>query len=329
MRLQEIYQPIREELKEVEKVLGASLEDTKNKSILKVNRFLRESPGKRIRPALVILSAKANSNRALAENRRALIEIASAIELIHIASLIHDDVIDHSALRHHKPTVNSRWGQDVSIALGDYLYSLAFKLISSCPNKDILACISSATKSMCEGELTQVVERDNLSLLQERYIMIIKKKTASLFAASCQAGAILSNSPRPLQNALKQYGLNFGIAFQVIDDYLDLIAERESLGKFPGQDIAVGEMTLPLLNLLKSAGKEKRGKLYQLLRAKNKECFKKIKLELLKSRAKAEPRRIILSYMDSAKEKLKLLADTEYRKSLAALGDFILKRGFS
>lgn len=329
MRLQEIYHPIRGELKEVEKVLEASLEDTKNKSILKVSRFLRESSGKRIRPALVILSAKANSSHALAENKKALIEIASAIELIHIASLIHDDVIDHSCLRHNKPTVNSRWGQDVSIALGDYLYSLAFKLISSCPNNDILACISSATKAMCEGELTQVVERDNLSLLKDRYIMIIKKKTASLFAASCQAGAILSNSPRPLQNALKQYGLNFGIAFQVIDDYLDLVAGKKSLGKLPGQDIAVGEMTLPLLNLLKSAGKEKRGRIYSLLKSRNKECLKKIKMELIQSTARQESRRIILSYMDCAKEKLKLLADTEYRNSLSALGDFILKRGFS
>jgi octaprenyl-diphosphate synthase len=329
MQLQEIYKPIRPELREVEKVLEASLSDAKNKSLLKVNRFLLESPGKRIRPALVILCAKANPRQAVSENKRALIEIASAIELIHTASLIHDDVIDHSDLRHNKPTVNSRWGKDVSITLGDYLYSLAFKLISQCPNKDILVCISSATKAMCEGELIQVVERDNLSLLKERYIMIVKKKTASLFAASCQAGAILSNSPRPLQSALRQYGMNFGIAFQIIDDYSDLMAGRQVLGKLPGQDIAVGEMTLPLLNLMRSVDKEKRSRLTQLLRSKNQESFRKIKLELIRSRARQESRRIIFNYMDLAKEKLKALADTEYRKCLSALGDFILKRGFS
>ncbi|OGX23640.1 MAG: hypothetical protein A3J51_06900 [Omnitrophica WOR_2 bacterium RIFCSPHIGHO2_02_FULL_45_21] len=321
MRLKEIYKPIRRELDQVEKVLEVSLKETKNESILKLNRFLLKSPGKRLRPAMLILSAKATVGRSPEVISRQLINLACAIELIHMASLIHDDVIDHSLLRHNNPTVNSRWGADVSIALGDYLYSLAFKLIATCNNTDILDCISSATKSMCEGELTQVVERDNFSLLKERYIMIVKKKTASLFAASCQAGAILSDSPRPLQNALKAYGLNFGVAFQIIDDYLDIAAPKSRLGKSPGQDIAVGEMTLPLLDLLKFSSKNKRYRLESLLKSKTNGCFKKIKVELSNSDAISRTKKITLSYLNSARDRLKSLSDSQYRKALLDLVD--------
>ncbi|MFN7170063.1 MAG: polyprenyl synthetase family protein, partial [Candidatus Omnitrophota bacterium] len=202
--LMEIYQPIKEELKQVEEILAARLGESKNKSILKLNHFLLESTGKRIRPALVILCGKAASGHHLPLAIRHLTNIASAIELIHIASLIHDDVMDHARLRHNRPTVNYKWGNDVAIASGDYLYSLAFELISSCGNTNILECISSATKSMCEGQLIQICERDNLDLLKERYILIVKKKTASLFAASCRVGAMLSNCQRNIQSALEQ-----------------------------------------------------------------------------------------------------------------------------
>lgn len=329
MQLKDVYRPIKKELREVERVLEASLRQTNNESILNLNRFLLESPGKRLRPALVILSARATNSHKPSTINHQLIKIASAIELIHMASLIHDDVIDHSNSRHHRPTVNSKWGQDVSIALGDYLYSLAFKLISTSDNPDILGCISSATKSMCEGELIQVIERDNLSLMKRRYILIVKKKTAGLFAASCQAGAIAADSSRPQEFALKQYGLNFGIAFQIIDDYLDLASGEASLGKAPGQDIAVGETTLPLLNLLESVSQEKRRTLRNLLKSRNGDCLKKIRAEFVGSEAPGRTKRTALFYIDSAKEKLKLLSESVYRKRLFDLGDLILRRGFS
>lgn len=329
MQLKEIYQPIRKELNQVEEVIKASLSEARDLSILKVNRFLLESGGKRMRPALVILSAKASNGKVDSPVNTQLINVASSIELIHMASLIHDDVIDHSERRHNNPTVNSRWGMDVSITLGDYLYSLAFELISNCGNTDILSCISLATKSMCEGELSQVVERDNLSLLKDRYLMIIKKKTASLFAASCEVGAISAHSSRSLQSALRQYGLNFGIAFQMVDDYLDLMGGEGSLGKAPGQDINVGEVTLPLLNLLKSSDKNQRSRLKEMLKSKDGNSLERIREELLCSGAHLYTRRISSSYVNLAKDKLKELKDSEYRRCLLGLGDFILKRGFA
>lgn len=325
MDLNQIYRPIKEELNYVEEVLETSLRESNNESVLKVNNFLLESGGKRLRPALVILSTKATLGQKPKTINRQLIKIASAIELIHMASLIHDDIIDHAALRHNKPTINSRWGQDVSIALGDYLYSLAFKLISSCSNTDILDCISSATKSMCEGELVQVCERDNLDLLKERYIVMIKKKTAALFAASCQAGAIISHCRKPVQSALKEYGLNFGIVFQIIDDYLDVVGEREKIGKHPGQDIYMGEVTLPILNLLDSVNEDEREIIKRLLRSKAKDGLRKIRKRFFNSDALLRTKKDTLSYINLAKERLKVLPQSDYRKGLFDLADFILQ----
>lgn len=329
MQLKEIYQPITKELKEVERTLEQSLSRAKNGSILKVNRFVLDTPGKRLRPALVILSAKA---AVPAEGGSAyggscqLIKVASAIELIHTASLIHDDVIDHSLQRHNNQTVNSRWGEDVSITLGDYLYSLAFELISDSGNTDILGCISQAAKAMCEGELLQVLERDNLSLLREKYVLIIKQKTASLFAASCQSGAIAANSPKPVRKALADYGMNFGIAFQMIDDCLDLMGQGESLGKAPGQDIRMGEVTLPLLNLLKSVSPVQRARLKKLLKSKDDGCLEKIRQELNNSNALDTARQICRGYLESARESLEVLKHSPARESLIGLGDYVFKR---
>ncbi|MBI5144503.1 MAG: polyprenyl synthetase family protein [Candidatus Omnitrophica bacterium] len=329
MELKKIYNPIKSDLKKVDKILEDAFRRTRNNSILKVTDYLLESPGKKIRPALVILSAKAALNHRSPVTNHQLIKIASAVELMHLASIIHDDVIDHANMRHNKRSINARWGEDVSIALGDYLYSMGFELISSYGNPDVLSCISQATKSMCEGELTQVCERDNLDLLERRYIVIVKKKTASLFAASCQAGAILSNCQGPIEDALKGFGLNFGIAFQIIDDYLDLASERDKLGKSPGQDIAVGEMTLPLLNLLESASGDERRKLKKLIESKDKSSLKIIKKMLLNSNVILRTKMIAISYIDQAKAKLKKLPYSEYRKSLFDLADFIITRGFN
>lgn len=308
----------------VEDLLRDSLNSTTNKSISRVCNYLLDAKGKRLRPALVLLSGKATSDAAVATP--ILIKIACGIELIHAASLVHDDVIDHSNLRHNKPTINFKWGQDLSIALGDYLYSVAYELISQCNNIDILQCISSATKAMCEGELVQVSERDNLDLLKRRYIVIVKKKTASLFAASCQSGSLVSKSKRSLQVAMKAYGLNFGIGFQITDDYLDIVSEEKRLGKKPGQDISVGEMTLPLLNLLKSVPAHEKEKFKTLV---SKGSLNAVKTRLIHSGAAEKTRQEVSSYMGLAKKSLDTLPETVFKRSLVNLTDFIIERNFN
>ncbi len=321
MQLKEIYHSIQEELSSVDKVITTSLSATKHKSILNINRFLLESPGKRLRPALVILCAKATKNHHSAPTVNQLTKIASAIELIHMASLIHDDVVDHSLLRHNKPTVNYKWGNDVSIASGDYLYSLAFELISTCGNTDILGCISSATKSMCEGELIQVCERDNLDLLKQRYLFIVKKKTAALFAACCRCGAMLVERDQDIQDALKGYGLNFGIAFQIVDDCLDLIGKEKDLGKSPGTDFKMGEITLPVLHIL-SESKDK-GRLLSLVRQRKKGVLIDLKERFINSKARLKTKDDISSYIQRAKRSLSCLGDSCFKEGLFSLADYI------
>jgi len=324
MQLKEIYQLIRKELTAVEEILEKSLKGATNKSILEISDYLLDAKGKRIRPALVILSAKA-SQQSPPLNERSMISVACAMELIHTASLIHDDVIDHASLRHNKPTINSKYGQDVSIALGDYFYSIGFELISSCRNTDILSCIASATKAMCEGELMQVCERDNLDLLKKRYIIIAKKKTASLFVASCQAGAILSNSKASVQQTLKGYGLNFGIAFQIIDDYLDLIGETKDLGKSPGADFRMGELTLPVLNLLTQD--KDRNRILSLIREQNSPAsFKELKQRFINSEAHLKTKDDVSHYIQKAKKSLNNLENSCFKKSLFALMDYVADR---
>ena len=328
MQLKEIYRPIEKELIDVERLLRNSLRNTAHKSILRMNNYLLDAGGKKLRPTLVLLSAKAAGQSST--NDKQITKIATAVELIHRASLIHDDVIDHSCLRHNKPTINSKWGNAVSIALGDYLYSVAFELISECGNSDILRCISSATKAMCEGELLQVCERDNLDLSKQRYILIVKNKTAALFAASCQAGSLISGPNRLLSGVLKEYGLNFGIAFQIIDDYLDLLGDEKSLGKSAGQDIKAGEITLPMLYLLESPSLGEREELKMLLSLrKDNDTLQKIKSRLYNSQATLRTKNTVSDYITLAKEKLNILSDSAYKDSLLAMADFIVERGFN
>ncbi len=321
MLLKEIYKPVEKELVQIEDFLRDSLERSKRRSILKVNKYVLVSPGKRLRPALVALSSKAVSTIKGPEIEKQLIKIATSIELIHMASLIHDDVIDQANLRHNKPTINTKFGEDISIALGDYLYSIAFQLISACGNMDILDCISSAAKEMCEGELVQVCERDNISLLKKRYLLIIKKKTAALFAASCEAGAIASGCPEDMRLSLRRYGLNFGIAFQIIDDCLDLIGKDSELGKLAGADFKMGELTLPALNLL-SCSRDKK-KVISLLGQQNKYAFREIRKRFIDSRAFLKTREDASSYLQMSKRCLGRLEESCFKQSLTFLADYM------
>jgi len=327
MKLEEIYRPITDELRTVEGFLARSVRESRNRSILSMGDFLLDSPGKRIRPALVILSEKAASaGNHSGCSRQELIRIATAMELIHMASLIHDDVLDKAMMRRSKPSVNAKWGDDVSIALGDYIYSKAFELIGRCRNPDLFACVSEAIYVMCEGELTHVCQRNNLNLSKESYIVIVKKKTATLFAACCHAGTILGNHKPALQVALKDFGLNLGMAFQIIDDCRDIVSEQDSLGKLPGQDLIVGDITLPLLTLLKVSGSRDRDRAKELLKSNaDGDSLREIKRMFVNSQAASLTRKTASSYIDRAKRRLDTLEDSQYRASLACLADYITK----
>lgn len=323
MRLKEIYRPIKKEMAAIERMLKVSIESGKNSSILKISDHLLSSGGKKLRSALVILSAKATAVNTSEAISKQLIKVATAVELVHMASLIHDDVVDHSKIRHNKPTINSRWGQNVSIILGDYIYSVGFDLISSCRNPDVIDCISQATRTTCEGELIQVCERDNLNLLKDRYISIVRNKTANIFAASCRAGVVTVDSREALKDRLMNYGLNFGIAFQIVDDSMDLIGKKKDLGKMPGADFRMGEVTLPILNLLAQTKDKKR--VMALLKKGGQKSFKELRERFINSESFAKTKEEAYSYIQKAKNNISALKDSSYKQSLFSLADFIMR----
>ncbi len=326
MKLEEIYQPIADDLKAMESVLEACVKESKNQSIQAMSSSLLKNGGKKLRPALVILSEKAASaGKNSSYNHDELIMLASAVELIHIASLIHDDVLDGATMRRSKPSINAELGDDISIIFGDYIYSKAFDLIGKCRNPDVFECISKAIHAMCEGELIQVYQRGNLDLSKDSYITIVRKKTASLLAACCHAGGILGNHNQAVRKILKGFGLNFGIAFQIIDDCKDLISEERTLGKHPGQDMVAGDMTLPLLDLLDAVGQTEKQEIKRMFESKiDKNRLEKIRKMFVGSNAFSMTKQTALYYINQAKCELDELESSDYKRSLECLTDYIM-----
>ena len=325
MNIEQIYQPIADDLERVERLLEVSVKKSKNQSVLAMSEALLESGGKRLRPALVIFSEKAASaGKKCNRDYDQLIRLATAMELIHLASLIHDDILDGATMRRSKPSINAKLGNAASIIFGDYIYSRAFELIGKCRNPDIFECICHAIYVMCEGELIQVCQRGDPDLSKDNYIAIVKKKTASLFAACCHAGTIIGNHSRIVQLTLKEFGLNFGIAFQIIDDCKDIIGKERILGKHPGQDVAAGDMTLPLLNLLEVTGPTERCEVKRILEsATDKHSLEKIRKMFIGTNALASTQETALYYIGRAKQELNELKDSDYKRSLDYLTDYI------
>ncbi|MDX1973318.1 MAG: polyprenyl synthetase family protein [Candidatus Sumerlaeia bacterium] len=224
--------------------------------------YLVEGRGKMMRPALVCLSARAHGiNPATTDHH---INLAAAIELFHVATLLHDDVIDKAPLRRGRATVNAKWGDDAAILFADYLYASSFDLALSTLNADTLRILTQTTQRMTEGEFLQMERRgDWLSV--EDYLTIIDRKTAQLFSASAGLGALIAGAGKDAVNALLTYGIEFGLAFQITDDTLDYEAQSDQWGKRVGADLKEGKQTLPLLRTLALANAEDSAQLRQTL----------------------------------------------------------------
>jgi octaprenyl-diphosphate synthase len=202
--------------------------------------------GKRLRPMLLLLSAK-----AVGEVCEEHLVLAAVVEMIHTATLVHDDVLDQAVVRRHRATVNAEWGTESSVLLGDYLFTHAFHLAASLGSTLACRLIGRATNLVCEGELHQIHQRGNLQLDEPEYFEIIQGKTAELCAVSCQLGAHYAGASPSLEQAMVRYGHNLGMAFQISDDLLDLLGEEQSTGKSLGTDVDQQKLTLPLIWLLR------------------------------------------------------------------------------
>ncbi|MGI6648887.1 MAG: polyprenyl synthetase family protein [Bacillota bacterium] len=221
-----------------------------NEPVHEVINHLLKAGGKRIRPTLAFISASFKSADWEPTNWENLVDAASAIEMIHMASLVHDDIIDQATTRRGTETINQKWGNLTAVLAGDYLFSSAFNLLTARQNYPVLLSVTNAIRLMCEGEINQAAQTYNYRQTEENYLDNIYKKTACLFAASCQAGAITALLPAEHVRLINHFGLYLGYAYQILDDILDLIGDPNELGKPVGSDLARGILTLPILRLL-------------------------------------------------------------------------------
>lgn len=217
-----------------------------NVTIYEMCQSLLKSGGKRLRPLLVILCGKALNPR----NIDPLISVGMAAELIHMASLIHDDIIDQSYYRRGKPTVNSRWGEKQAVLAGDFLFAQAFDLLAAEELSPVIKIMVATITDMCSGEIDQLNQAYNINLTEKDYFERIEKKTAKLISSCCLAGALVAGANREALDSLERYGTNLGYAFQITDDLLDFTGESSIMGKPSGQDLASGNLTLPVIYLL-------------------------------------------------------------------------------
>jgi len=219
-----------------------------------------ESSGKRLRPALALLAGGATG-----EINSSHLDLAVVVELIHAATLVHDDIMDGAEMRRAQPTANAKWGNAISVLLGDCLFAHALKLSTNFQNGEVSRRIASAASDVCSGEIIQTQRRFDLKLGVADYFRIIEMKTAALFAAASELGAFINEAPPEVISAMKTFGLRFGTAYQIYDDCLDLAGSEEKAGKTLGTDLQKGKLTLPILHLLQSSSSSERHRYSEMI----------------------------------------------------------------
>jgi octaprenyl-diphosphate synthase len=245
--LSDLYEPIAGALADAERIFQQELA-SRFPFVQHLVDHCADFQGKRLRPALVLLAGRACGGLAPAHN-----VLAAVVEMIHTATLVHDDVLDEAMVRRHAATVNAEWGNETAVLLGDYLFTHAFHLAASLDSTRACRWIGHATNKVCEGEMQQVHHRGNLDLDEASYFAIIEGKTAELTAVSCRLGASYAGAPESTVAALDRYGRELGIAFQIADDVLDIWGEERVTGKSLGTDLEKQKMTLPVIYLLRLA----------------------------------------------------------------------------
>ncbi len=327
MRLEEILSPIRHELVAFDSVLEDVLKRPYDPDIKAVLTYLYETPGKRLRPVLFYLWFMASSGGApTKEQQKKAHLIAASLELIHMASLVHDDIIDSAELRHNKPSIQAKWGTPVSVAMGVYLYSFSLQLIAEAGSLDVLRCISHTVKGMCEGELFQVFERGQTQLAIRKYLMVLKKKTGILFAAACESGVYLSDNTARVSQA-RSFGLNLGMVYQLLDDYLDIMGDEETLGKGAGQDVDMGAATMPLLYLCEESSPEALAEIQAKFSTPSSESLAWLQGKIRASQAPVKMQRLGRHFLSKTRAICSDLPESVYKASLLGILAYMEARG--
>ena len=314
---------VQRELSLVEKELKLQL-SSQVQAVDYLGEYIRSAGGKRVRPALLLLSSYACEGRASDPN---VIRLAAVMEMLHTATLVHDDIIDNSEVRRNRPSVNAKFGNQSAVLMGDWLYMSAFETSLQERSLRILDILTRLTRMMTEGELIQLTTIGKIDITENQYFDILQRKTAYLFSACCEVGAILAGASDEQVSALAEYGLNLGIAFQLADDLLDFTSDEKILGKAAGADLIEGKLTLPLI-LLRNSDPEIADQLEIVMidRSYDGVSRKRLAQALDRSGSLELARHRAYEYAEAARKNLEVLPQTEYREALGNLPAFVVER---
>ena len=316
----EIVEPVQPFLAKVSQSLATQVEAF-HPEITAYARYALTSQGKQIRPALVALSGA-----AVGSLNDDLLQVSVIIEMVHLATLVHDDIMDEADLRRCRPTLAANWGNEISVLLGDCLFAHAVTLASSFPTPDICRAVARATNTVCTGEILQTTQRGNLTLKRADYIRALEMKTGELFALSCELGSALAGATPAERNAMRGYGMALGTAYQIYDDCLDLFGTETKAGKSLGTDLASGKITLPILVVIENASNSERDMLKNALESLEPDDVTKIFELLQKYSALSVTRRVVNQYIKNAQHLLGELKQSKGVDALAALGEYLAQQ---
>ena len=297
--------------------------DTDVGLISNISNYIINSGGKRLRPLLVLLVAKASQ---VDDKNHTRILAAIMIELIHTATLLHDDVVDDSNNRRGSKTVHQHFGNQSAILVGDFLYSRAFQVMVQIGQMRVMEIMADATNTIAEGEVLQLINSGNPDITEKQYLDVIYRKTGKLFEAGATIGAVLGNQSKLIESSLTDYGRNLGIAFQLIDDVLDYSSSFETIGKDVGDDLAEGKPTLPLIYALERCEPKEQIIIRQAIQSKNTQNIDQIIEYIKSSGALALSTEKAKSLSDQAIESLEPLPESEYKNGLIELAQFAMNR---
>lgn len=322
MDLKKISEPIKEELKEFDTQFSRVLKS--NVALIDmITKYILKQKGKKIRPILVLLSAKLCGR----VNERSYIA-ANLVELLHTATLIHDDVVDEARSRRGLASINAVWKNKAAVLIGDYLLSKGLLISLENNEYDFLQVTSEAVKRMSEGELMQIQKARNFDATEETYFRIISDKTASLIKTCCKLGALSSAKDKSVADRLGAFGENIGISFQLTDDILDYTGRKKLLGKSTGNDVKEKKFTLPLIIALRNAPKKKSSEIMKLIKSDRTRKFNEVYDFVIEYGGVEYAKEKVRHYSDKAKRILNEFADNEAKKSLFEFANFVSEREF-
>ncbi len=315
---------VKSDLEEIEVALEQNLNPNLD-LVSQIAGHILFSGGKRLRPLLMVLSAR------ICGYDEGYDKVFSTIfEYLHAATLLHDDLVDGATLRRGKPVANSVWGNPTAVLVGDFLLARSLAIAAETKRPDLIKVVSNITENMSQGEIHQLMRKGHLDLTEAEYMEIIKRKTAVLFQGTCRSGALIADVPLKQADALSEYGFNLGIAFQMVDDLLDYSRDTAVLGKEVGADLKEGKLTLPVIHSLKSAVPKDRSRMEDIIKNKN---FSINDFEILikmidKYGGRTYTQNLATEYVRHAKEGLAVFNNSETKETLLMIADYTLSRNF-